>query len=1159
LLLADITLEENMTSAAKQLCAAALLVFLVVSTRGQTSTGSISGIVSDQSQAVVAGATVTIRHTATGFTRSATTNSEGHYSFLDLPIGAYEVTVEAPAFAKYVQTGIQLLVNQNAVVNPSLTPGSVNVVVTVNSDASLLNTATPEVATRFDERRLSELPVAPNRSVYNILLSVPGTTLRASGVSFMLSLPFSANGGRIRSNSILLDGQDINDPVLTGGNMPLNNPDALQEVRIVTNQFLPEYGHNAGSVVNFIGKSGTNDLHGSVFWFHNDQHLNACSNLDKQAGFCDPNASAVSKKKAPLRLENQVGFTIGGPVIFPRFGEGGPLLYSGRDKTFFFTDYQRWSDRRLGSGVTLSGAPTAAGRAALQMYAADRPQVQALLRFVPAGVPNGQSRTVNIANGPTFNVELGDLTGSSNFKFDSHQGSVRIDHRHNANNLIYGRYRYSYELTSGVEQVTPPGLTTVDRRKHKAAAIVWTSVLSTNISNEARIAWSRNFTSRDGEDPQSSAIPSIQIIDLGMISPFAGTGRTAFGLATNLPVGGFRDTYQMTEAISILGGEHSFKFGADIRRTDNKSFSFPSGRGSLAYARLNDFVNDTAQTATKTLPLAGGDFIQFYRWHEVYFYAQDQWKLRKNLTLSYGVRYEYPGDQLLYLRGLNKRILAANDNDPAFRFDPDPKADINNWMPRIGISWNPRSSGRGAIGFITGGSKLVLRAGYARAFDPNPTNLITNVFSSFPFVAAQNISLTNAFTTLISTTVPDISDPWQLNRTVFSGDYRAPATDQISLNVQRELNANVIFTLGYIRTRGTGLFQTVQGNPRVPCLFGTGMGLCNTTGIDRNTGRPLLSGTPVIAPRVDPSRGEITIRTNSASSTYDALQTSLEKRLSSGYSFGLHYTWSTFIDTASDLFGDDQDAGTQDAFDWNRDRSRSRFDQPHRLAGNIVYELPFFRKQKGTVGKLLGGWQVNSFLNFHTGVPFTPSNGSDPAGANALAPSAIRPNVFTNLDVSRMTTAQLYLINQQLRAHAISQAQQIFNSLPPGPCVPGWLPGPPLPFTLFSAPRGRVTCSASGERRLDIEFNGIPEGQRVGNAGRNILRADGVRLIDFGIIKNTRISEHVRAQLRVDTFNAFNSRNFGIPSGVASSPGFLNQWATDGGNRRIILGARLVF
>ena len=1139
-----------------------MLVLFAGASHAQSSTGSISGVVTDQNQAVIPAATITIRNTATGFTRSTTTNSEGRYSFTDLPLGAYEITIEASTFSKYIRTGIRLLVNQNAIVSPNLMPAGVNEVVNVNSDASLLNRTTPEVATRFDERRLSELPIAPNRSVFNVLLSVPGVSQLGSGqTAFAIGISFSTNGGRLRSNSFLLDGQDMNDPALTGMQMPLNNPDAIQEVRIVTNQFLPEYGHNASSVVNFVGKSGTNDFHGSVFWFHNDQYLNACSNLDKAAGFCQSNASDKKKRNAPFRLENQIGFTVGGPVIFPRFGEGGPHLYTAKNKTFFFVDFQRWTDRQLNSGVTLNGAPTAAGRAALQTYAGQRPQVQALLRFVPAGTPNGQRRTVTIDGGPTFDVELGDLTGSSAFRFDSRQGSVRIDHSLNKNNFIYGRYRSSKESSAGSEQVTPPGLGTLDDRKTKAATIVWSSLLSSSVTNEARIAWTRFDIERDGEDPQSKTIPSIQINDLGMTSDGGGLAtRTAFGLATILPQGKINDTYQLTDAISILNGNHSFKFGLELRRTDVKSFFFPSSRGSLVYTTLSNFVNDVAQIASKALPLRGGDRITFNRWHEVYFYGQDQWRIRPNLTLSYGVRYEYPGDSFQYLRDLNQRILAANNNNPAFKFEPAPGKDTNNWMPRIGFNWNPQASDKGVIGFVTGGNKLVLRGGYARAYDASFTNINTGIFQSFPFVATQTILPPHSFATLINTTVPNISNPEQLSRTIVSGDFRAPASDQISFDVQRELSADLILTIGYVRTRGTDLFQTVDGNPRLPCPFGTGPGTCNTTGIDRNTGAPLPSSTPILAPTVDPSRGMIMLRTNSAWSTYDALQASLEKRLSRGVSFGVHYTWSSFIDTASDIFVPSaaESAVSQDPFDRNSDRARSSYDRPNRLSGNVVYELPFFTKQSGFVGKLLGGWQINSFFNFQTGAPLSALNGFDPAGANTSA-TAIRPNVFTNLDVSGMTVAQLYLINQQQRGLAIAQAQQIFKALPSGHCVPGWLPGPSLPFTLFSAPRGRITCNAQGARTLVVDFNGVPEGQRVGNAGRNIMRADPIRNVDIGIIKNTQVAENVRAQLWVDCFNAFNSRNFGIPSGVASSPGFLNQWATDGGNRRVRFGVRLVF
>jgi hypothetical protein len=300
--------------------------------------------------------------------------------------------------------------------------------------------------------------------------------------------------------------------------------------------------------------------------------------------------------------------------------------------------------------------------------------------------------------------------------------------------------------------------------------------------------------------------------------------------------------------------------------------------------------------------------------------------------------------------------------------------------------------------------------------------------------------------------------------------------------------------------------------------------------------------------------GPVTLRANSASSVYDALQASLEKRLSRGVSFGLHYTWSAFLDTISDVnpVSSTESVVAQDPFDRDLDWARSAFDRPHRVSGNLVYELPFFRKQRGFIGKMLGGWQVNSFFNFQSGAPFSALNGSDPAGVGS---AGIRPNVFSNLDLSQMSVAELYRLNQQLMTQVNARAQQIFNSLPTNLC--GWFPEP-LPLTLFSAPRGRVVCSPQG-RSYVVELTSILEGQRVGNAGRNILRSDDLRTVDLGFIKNTDVTESVRAQVWVDFFNAFNWRNFGVPSGVMTDTNFLNKWASDGGSRRIRLGARLVF
>src|SRR6266850_5774992 len=560
----------------------------------QSSTGSISGTVTDQNNAVVLGATVFGKNTETGFVRSAVTNSSGLYRLTDIPSGPYEKTIEAASFKKYERGGITLDVGQIAIIDAVLQPGEIVDSVTVNENASMLNSSTAEVSTRFDSRRLSELPISPNRSVYNVLLSTPGVIQLANGqAAFATGLSFSANGGRTRSNSFMLDGQDMNDPTFTGAEVALNNPDAIREVSIITNQFKAEYGHNAASIVNVVGKSGTNNYHGSLFWYHNNEHLNACNNLDKVAtgaptGFCNNDAASDARKRAPRRNENQVGFTFGGPLTLPVFGDREDRhVWKGTDKTFIFGDYQQWSDRSLVSGPTLRGAPTDAGRAVLQAVAGDRPQVQALLRSVPAGIPNGTFAQFTILGQPPgqlpYRVELGDFTGSSLFVFDDQQGSLRLDHGFNEKNRFYVRYRFDSQNASGGGQVTPPGLTTVNESRSSALAIVLNTVLTSRSSNDARLAWLQFSSRGDAEFPLSKTIPAMTIVGLGIVGANPQGSSTSIGFPPTLP--GFRehDTYQITDAFSYATDSHSMKFGVELRRTDARLLGILNTRGSLNY------------------------------------------------------------------------------------------------------------------------------------------------------------------------------------------------------------------------------------------------------------------------------------------------------------------------------------------------------------------------------------------------------------------------------------------------------------------------------------------------------------------------------------------------------------------------------------------------
>ncbi len=1059
----------------------ALLLSLTWGANAQSTSGTISGTVSDPQGAVIANAAVTARNIGTNESRSTTTDGEGRYRFPNLPVGKYEITIQASGFAKYVRTGVELLLNQEAVVNAPLKTSAVEEVVTINENASLLNTTNAEVSTRFDSKRLSELPLAPNRNVLFVALSAAGVSQLGSGqTGFAQGLNFSVNGMRLRSNNFMIDGQDSNDPSVSGSQQPINNPDVVQEFRLVTNQFAPEYGRAAGSVVNIVSKSGSNNLHGSAFFFNNNDVFNARSNLDKAAGFTD----------APRRNEAQYGGTLGGPIV--------------KDKTFFFGSYQRWTDRELGSGATINGVPTEAGRQILQAQAGSRPQVAALLKFLPAAQTANNTSANFTINNQTFTVPLGSLTGANSVAFNNHQWSTRVDHRFNEKHQINGRFFFNDQNSTGTGQATPAGLANLVTARNQSANIGFTSILSNSLVNELRVAYQRFGSVTNAQDPSSETIPSIEINQLGLIGFNAAATRTAIGLAVNLPQFRFNNTYQILDNLSWTKGSHAMKFGFDFRRVQVKSFFFPTIRGRLAYATLDSFVNDVAIASAINKPVPGGSEIQYYNWYDYFFYAQDEWKVRPNFSLTYGLRYETPGNSIGSLQPFNDAILAANGNNPVFRFR-NPGRDTNNLQPRFGFNWRPNFGDSGIAGMLFGGDKTVVRGGYSRTNDYGFININLNIASAFPFVFALNPSLNNAYSNLLSAAAPPTANLPFITQTTVGADFRSPSADQFSLEVSRELSKDVVLRVGYVGTKGNGLFQTVDGNPvvrertnRTDPAF-----LYNPTGTT-------LTNQPR---RVDLTRGVERLRCNCAQSIYHSLQVSLDKRLSKNFSAGVHYTWSTFIDTASEIFNPQPQgevATPQDPYNRNADRARSSYDRPHRVTGNMVYEFPFFRDQAGLVGHVLGGWQANAFFTLQSGTPFTILNGADPAGTlqgiDALVGNAIRPNLNTTLDLSNMNLIEI---------------------------------------------------RAAGGASL---FSALTAGQRTGNIGRNTIRGDGIQNLDFGIFKNTKIFEGHNLQFRAEFFNLTNTRNFGTPNtAINSGANFLNQWATNGGNRRILMGLRYTF
>lgn len=1055
--------------------AAVLLAGLPAVAAAQATTGTIRGVVRDQQGGVVPGVTIAVRHTDTNVVRTTVTGAQGEYLVANLPTGNYEVTAELTGFNRFQRSGITLAVNQDAVVDVALATGGLSETVAVTADASALNTTTAEVGVRFDTARVSELPVINSRDVFSLALSAPGVNQLSSGQGgFAAGTDFAVNGQRVRSNNMMVDGQDNNDPSVTGVTQPINNTDIVQEARLITNQFAAEFGRAAGSVMNVITKSGTNRYRGSGFIFHQNNKLNARTNLDKNALLED----------TPFFLESQYGGTLGGPIV--------------RDRAFFFGGYQRWTQRFTGSGFTLRGAPTEAGRGVLQAAAGNLPQVQALLAHLPAAqAPIGTSASFTL-NGQTHTVPLGSLTGSYDGYLNNNQPNARIDFVLSPNHTLTARYlNNTQDSIATLQQATPPGLALINDQNQHGTNVWLSSVLSRRMTNEVRVAHQHLGNISEPVDSASVQIPSIEISELGLTGFNGAQGRTAIGLSVNNPQFRYNDTYQIQNTLTWVPGNHAIKSGIDFRHVYVKSWFFPTIRGRLSYPTLQRFIDDNAEVANINKPLPGGQEINYYEWNDLFLFVQDEWRVRSDLTLSLGLRYELPGNTLGSLIDLSESIVQTNGGDERFAMTPAPKRDTNNFQPRLGFNWNPKTSADGLLGMLTGGDKFVVRGGYARTHDYAYLNLALNVASSFPFVAAiNNSNFTNAFTRLPELGFVSGSNPNLLTRTVVAEDFRAPETDQYSLEFQRELTGNMVFRLGYVGTQGHGLYQTLDGNPR-----------------QEFCGNPCTTG-----PRVDPTRGVIRLRANAADSSYHSLQTGLEKRLGGGLSASAHYTWSKFIDEASDTFNTSSGevAVAQNSFDIDDDRAVSAYDRPHRLAANLVYELPFARDQTGVIGRIAGGWTISGVLTLQSGAPFTALNGVDPTGALAgidgLVGNAIRPNLNTDLDLSNMT------IEEILAAGGAA---------------------------LFRPLCGMPSATCAGER--------------VGEVGRNTLRADGIANLDIAFIKNTRLAGDRRLQVRIEMFNATNTRNFGIPEGRINNSNFLNQWGTNGGSRTIWGALRFTF
>ncbi len=940
-----------------------LLVFSSLSALfAQTSRGTLSGIVTDPTGAVVSGAEATLLNTETNVPRTTTANGSGLYRFDAVDPGNYQVTVTSAGFQTSKTEPFNISASQVASVDISLKIGSQVETVAVSSDAARLQTESPVRGGTITNREATQLPVNGRNSV-SLALTLPGVT--TNRFSFGVST-FSVDGARGRSNNFLLDGTENNDISIAGQAFQITNPDAIEQTVVQTTNFDSEYGRAGGAVVNVITKSGTNQLHGTASYFLDSTFDDAITNIQAQS-------PEVLLRKRPLPGTEQIwAGTVGGPII--------------KNKTFFFLAYQE--DRRSSSGSLAATTPSLAGFATLssRFPLGVSPNLDLYRSIVATSPSTGQFFNVALGNSRPP-VQFGTATITYPNKYQDRQYLIKVDHRFSNADLL--SVRYGNDTTSiPVSSAGFPGFNTSQNNTYRNAILSETHVFSPVFTNELRLAYNRIELSFpvDASSPLAQTLPNYSI---------NGQSITGLGIATNLPQGRIANNYTIQDTVTYTLGTHSIRVGIDLLDQRSRQFAPIVQRGALTYNADNtytafaNFIEDYSGSGGSVQRDFGSPAYYPKLFRQQYF-AMDRWRATESLTLSLGLRYEYFGTPINSLK--TPAFTGLFNVDPqtlrgAYDQPNTVQTDKNNFSPSVGIAWSPHPHDDAARALL-GDGKTVVRTGFSMGYDSFFNNIASNAATSSPNLSSNVTTVsvsrarprgTSGFSNTLPVTPLPISP--RNSQSLVYGDLLNPYYLKYSFGIQRELPAGFVLDASYVGTRGVKLFLQENLNPVVPAAlqytYGGGR-------LPYNTGR------------LDPLQGARNIRTNGGSSTYNAFQSKLNRRFSNGFAAQLSYTRSRFIDYGSDIFTTSGVTNVSVAEvptilgGLPREKSLSYYDRANRFVTQFDYRIPFFKNQNAIVRQVLGGWELSGIFTFESGAPFTVLNGLDADGLDGAV--ADRPN-----------------------------------------------------------------------------------------------------------------------------------------------------------------------
>lgn len=1107
------------------IAAFALVSITATSTKAQTSRGTVTGVVTDPNDAVIPGAEVELKNMATNESRMSTTGDSGSYRFDAVDPGTYNVIVRAKNFKTLTSTNVQVQANQTSNVQAKLELGSSGeVVVDVSTSAGeLLQTSEPVRGGNFTQNQVASLPSA-NLNPYDLGRLLPGVTTSLGNAQFGNASQFSVNGSRPRGNNYLIDGTENNDISVTGPANQINNEDAVGEVSVQTGLFSAEFGRAGGGVFNIVTKGGTNDYHGSVKWLFLSQAFNSLTNTEKAVSNITRDGANGTAKQSRFN-ENVFGGTFGGPLPLPRFGIGGRSIMQGKDRNWFFFGLQ--FDRFHQTSLQNPRVPTEAGVQTLRALfpAGTNPRVDLYLNTI--GSVRGVSSLVNVAlgtgpNGAGVSVARGNLqTGLANvtlpgFFFD-HQWVLRTDHNINDKHKLSIRYTDDNSIQNLQSFAVTPEFTADFNGISRNLLFTHTWIMNSSMTNEFRISpyGVIDFQFPYGADT-GTAVRTLQNIG------FAGSGGlSTIGLATNLPQGRRAENFLVQDTMTKVWDSHTFRFGVEFLKqtarqrppfNERGSFTFQTSTGFTGFANFIDNFSGSGGSANINF---GTPFYTPNLFRQSYF-IQDTWKVKSNLTLTLGLRYEDFGQPA---NNAFKFPAFAGFNPANYLVPNKVNEDKNNFGPIVGLSYSPQWES-GPIAWLLPRDKSVIRAGFQISYDTWFNNLLSNIAADSPnntstttTGAAAGRGTANFFPTAIPTTPrpPSVTDS---QTSVFDPNIRNPYTQRWSLGVQRELPYNFLLDVSYVGSAGRKLFNSEDLNPIV----------------NPSTGARKFVFDPAF-----PGLGGRRWRTSGANSDYHSGQLRLDKRLSHGLILVTSYTWSKNMDSISEVFATVQTNSSLNVVPVSQgglvlDRAVSDYDRRHRFVTSFVWDVPIFQNQSNWTGKILGGWQLNGVVSFQSGAPFTITNGRDRNGDGQTAPD--RP------DLGNPNVAH------SLRGVVVGAGTcaTLLQNLDTGACV----------------------------TRNDVYVIQVPAATGTTNVfpgsamlGRNTELSKAVQNVDMSLFKVFRIRENLKLEYRVETFNLFNHPQQTAQPGsdvTGTTVGrFLNYDFVSGGRRTARMGLKIIF